>query len=167
MEKQTFALVKVLKQFRVYILNSEIVAEVLYPVVKVASQQDPVGKRCKWIKILWEYDLQIQPTKSVKGQGLAQLMTKSDLQIFEQQNQINQIGAAIDELRNQPWYQGISYFFEHLSCPDHLNKNQHRGLRLQFVKYCFIHGELGWKNYYGVILRRDSRGSREHYRAVA
>ena len=41
----------------------------------IITQPDPEGKREKWIAVLLEYDLEIKPTKLVKGQGLANLMT--------------------------------------------------------------------------------------------
>ena len=76
MEKQAFALVKALKDFRVYILHSHIIAFVPNSVVKDILRQDPDGKRGKWIVVILEYDLEIKPTKLIKGQGLAILMAK-------------------------------------------------------------------------------------------
>jgi hypothetical protein len=32
------------------------------------------GKRGKWIATILEYDIEIKPTKLIKGQGLAKLM---------------------------------------------------------------------------------------------
>ena len=49
MEKQAYALVKALKDFRVYILHSYIIAFVPHIVVKDILSQDPDGKRGKWI----------------------------------------------------------------------------------------------------------------------
>ena len=74
MEKQAYALVKGLKDFRVYILHSHIIALVPHIVVKDILSQDPDGKRGKWIAVILEYDLEIKPTKLIKGQGLTQLM---------------------------------------------------------------------------------------------
>ena len=71
MEKQAFALVKALKDFRVYILHSHIISFVPNLVVKDILTQDPDGKRGKWIAVILEYDLEIKPTKLIKGQGLA------------------------------------------------------------------------------------------------
>ena len=68
MEKQAFALVKALKYFRVYILHSHIIAFVPKLVVKDILTQDPDGKRGKWIVVILEYDLEIKPTKLIKGQ---------------------------------------------------------------------------------------------------
>ena len=41
----------------------------------ILTQADPNGKRGKWISNLLKYDIEIKPTKLVKGQGLAKLMT--------------------------------------------------------------------------------------------
>ena len=68
MEKQAFALVKALKDFRVYILHSHIISFVPNLVVKDILTQDPDGKRDKWIALILDYDLEIKPTKLIKGQ---------------------------------------------------------------------------------------------------
>ena len=76
LEKQVYALVKSLKAFRTYILHSEIVAYVPNSDVKdVLVQSDVEGKRGKWITKIQEYDLDIKPTKLVKGIRLAKLLT--------------------------------------------------------------------------------------------
>ena len=55
-----------------YILHSHIIAYVPRNVVKnILTQPNPEGKRAKWIVVLLENDLEIKPTKLVKGQGLA------------------------------------------------------------------------------------------------
>jgi hypothetical protein len=40
----------------------------------ILTHPNPEGKRAKWIVVLLEYDLEIKPTKLIKGQGLANLM---------------------------------------------------------------------------------------------
>jgi hypothetical protein len=68
MEKQAYALVKALKEFKVYILHSHTTAYVRSRSVKdILTQPDPEGKREKWIAVLLEYDLEINPTKLIKG----------------------------------------------------------------------------------------------------
>ena len=52
MEKQAYALVKALKDFRVYILHSHTIAYVPNIVVKDILSQDPDGKRGKWIVVI-------------------------------------------------------------------------------------------------------------------
>jgi hypothetical protein len=51
----------------------------LTPVVKdVLSQQDFLGTRGKWVLKIQEYNLEIKPTKIIKGQGLAKMLTESN-----------------------------------------------------------------------------------------
>jgi len=77
LEKKVYALVQAVKEFMIYILHSHTNAFVPSNMVKdILTQPDLEGKRGKWIAVLLEYDLEIRPTKLVKGQGLAKLMTQ-------------------------------------------------------------------------------------------
>ena len=68
MEKQAFALIKAIKDFRIYILYSHVIAYVPNSVVKDILTQDGIeGKRGKWIATILEYDIEIKPTKLIKG----------------------------------------------------------------------------------------------------
>ena len=72
-----------MKKFRVYILHSHIISHVPISVVKdILTQPDPEGRRGKWIAVLLEYDLDINPTKPIKGQGLAKLMAQSNYDLL-------------------------------------------------------------------------------------
>ena len=63
MEKQAFALVKAIKDFRVYILYSHIVVYAPNSVVKdILTQEGLDGKREKWIATILEYDIEIKPS---------------------------------------------------------------------------------------------------------
>ena len=76
-EKQVYALIKSLKAFRFYILHSKVLAYVPLATVKdVLTQPDIDGNKSKWISKLIEFDIEVKPTKLVKGQGLAKLMAK-------------------------------------------------------------------------------------------
>jgi hypothetical protein len=78
-EKQSYALVKSLMYFRVYVLHSKIVAYVLSSTIKeVLNQHDTDGKRGKWNAKIQEYDLEIKPTKMIKVQGLEKLLAESN-----------------------------------------------------------------------------------------
>eukprot|EP00253_Pinus_taeda_P010029 PITA_10029 len=93
-DKQALALIKALKDFRVYILNSHVLAYVPNAAVKdVLVQTEPEGRRGKWIAALLEYDVEIKPTKLIKGQGLAKLMAETNLHVLD----INLIAALSDE----------------------------------------------------------------------
>ena len=75
LEKQAYSLVKALKFFRIYVLHSKVIAYVPNAAIKdVLTQLDSEGKRGKWIAKIMEYDVDIKPTKLVKGQGLAKLL---------------------------------------------------------------------------------------------
>jgi len=94
MEKHALALVKYIKDFRVYILYSHIIAYVPNSVVKdILTQNGPEGKRGKWIATILEYKIEIKPTKLIKCQGLAKLMAEISCQALD----INFIGALEDQ----------------------------------------------------------------------
>jgi hypothetical protein len=79
MEKQAYALMKALKAFRVYVLHSKETAYVPSTSMKdILIQPDVDGRRGKWIAKILEFDLEIKPTKLVKGQGLAKLLAESN-----------------------------------------------------------------------------------------
>jgi hypothetical protein len=70
-------LVKALKSFKVYVLQSKITAYVPSSAVKeILVQLDFEGNKGKWITKILEYDLTIKPTQLIKGQGLAKLMAE-------------------------------------------------------------------------------------------
>ena len=122
MEKKAFALVKAIKEFRVYILYSHIIAYVPNSVVKdILTQGGPHGKRGKWIATILEYDIEIRPTKLIKGQGLAKLMAESNCQTLD----INFIAQIDNEEEmatplisqafiESPWYVDIIYVLQNL-----------------------------------------------------
>jgi len=57
MEKQVYALVKAIKDFRVYILYSHVIAYVPHATVKdILTQEGLESKRGKWIASILEYD---------------------------------------------------------------------------------------------------------------
>jgi hypothetical protein len=67
-EKQAYALVKSLKEFRMYILHSHVIAYVPNNSVKdILTHPNPDGRRGKWIAAMLEHDLEINPTKLIKG----------------------------------------------------------------------------------------------------
>ncbi|GLJ40917.1 hypothetical protein SUGI_0846500 [Cryptomeria japonica] len=67
MEKKAYALVKVVKAFRPYLVNANIIAYVPHAVVKdILSQSEVIGKRCRWINRIQEIDLEIKITKLAK-----------------------------------------------------------------------------------------------------
>jgi hypothetical protein len=95
-EKKAYALIKSLKSFRIYILHAKFVAYVPSASVKdVLTQPDIDVKRDKWITKLIEFDIEVKPTKLVKGQGLAKLLTEENCDLLD----INFIGESSASLQ--------------------------------------------------------------------
>eukprot|EP00253_Pinus_taeda_P028811 PITA_28811 len=160
-EKQELALVKALKDFCVYILHSHILAYVPNAAVKdILVQADPEGRKGKWIAALLEYDVDIKPTKLIKGQGLAKIMAETNLQVLD----INLIAAMSDEdeenpsvqvsemFLSSPWYADILYVLQHLSSPPGMPRNRSRTLKLKAAKFCILDSTLFWKDPGGMLL---------------
>eukprot|EP00253_Pinus_taeda_P026614 PITA_26614 len=112
-EKQALALIKALKYFRVYILHSHVLAYVPSAAVKdVLVQTELEGRRGKWIAALLEYDVEIKPTKLIKGQGLAKLMAETNLHALD----INLIAALSDGEEENPAVQVSDIFISSPCC---------------------------------------------------
>ena len=70
---------KALKSLRVYVLHSKVTAYIPSASVKdILVQPDVDGRRGRWIPKILEFDLEIKPTKLVKGKGLAKLLDESN-----------------------------------------------------------------------------------------
>lgn len=129
-------------------------------VVKYILSQDLDGKRGKWIVVILEYDLEIKPTKLIKGQGLAQLMAESNLGALD----INMV-VALDEqqglpdptveekFQSSPWYYDILYVLTHLNAPPELSKTKARFLKIKARNYCILNKFLYWKSTNGLLLK--------------
>ena len=72
-----------MKTFRIYILHAKVLAYVPSATVKdVLTHPDIDGRRAKWTTKIIEFDIEVNPTKLVKGQGLAKLMSKENCDLF-------------------------------------------------------------------------------------
>ena len=68
LEKHAYAMVKSLKAFRTYVFHSKIIAYVPSSSVKdILVQPDSDGRRGKWLAKIQEFDLEVKPTKIIKG----------------------------------------------------------------------------------------------------
>eukprot|EP00253_Pinus_taeda_P035812 PITA_35812 len=160
-EKQALALVKALKDFRVYILHSHILAYVPNAAVKyVLVKTDLEGRRGKWIAALLEYDVEIKPPKLVKGQGLAKLMAESnlhplDINLIVALSNEDEEGSSIQVFEMfslSPWYSYIIYVLKNFSPPPGMTRNKARTLKLKAAKFCILNSTLYWKDPGGVLL---------------
>jgi hypothetical protein len=149
-EKHAYALVKALKSFRVYVLQSNITAYVPSSAVKeMLVQPDCEGKRGKWITKILEYDLTIKPTQLIKGKGLAKLMTESnckEIGLYHLSDKTQDSSVQIEETNSQvnikyvssSWYKDIVFFLLNFQSPLELDKSKLSSLKLRVVKYCIV-----------------------------
>jgi hypothetical protein len=167
MEKQAYAMVKVLKAFRTYVLHSKVVAYVPISSVKdILVQSDSDGKRGRWLAKIQEFDLEIKPTRLVKGQGLAKLLAESNfralgingLQGCEECMDTNELDEQLTAIRikekvaSLDWYKDIVSYPLTLKCPSDLSQSKARTLKLHAVKYCISESQLYWKDPLGFLL---------------
>ena len=143
-------------------MQSHIIAFVPNSVVKdILTQPDPNGRRGRWIVVLLEYDLEIKPTKLIKGMGLAKLMAQPNLgslginfidEVSDQSEKEEVILQISEIFSNSPWYQDIVYVLQHLQVPPDLAKDKARHIKLKAVKFCIIERSLYWKYLRGILL---------------
>eukprot|EP00253_Pinus_taeda_P034355 PITA_34355 len=152
MEKQAYALVKAIKDFKIYILYSHVIAYVPNAVVKdILTQEGLEGKRGKWIASILEYDIEIKPTKLIKGQGLAKLMSETNFQALDINQLDNEPELATPQISEtflqSPWYADICFVLLNLCAPPGLSRTKKIFLRMKSSKFCVIDGALFWKNH--------------------
>ena len=96
-----------------------------------------------------EYDIDIKPTKLVKGHGLAKILADSNcraLGIYLVENQSMEEGLPVGENNEQIyekyadslWYNNLLYFLLYLQCPPDVTKSEFRSLNLRAMKYVWI-----------------------------
>jgi hypothetical protein len=156
---------KLSKISEVYILQSKVIAYVPATVVKeILIQPDIDGRRSRWIAKILEFDLEIKPTKLVKGQGLSKLLAESNCKNlgvnFINACSENQQGEVVNEdpqsgpsLAGCTWYEDVIFFLQELRPPDGMARSKARDLKLKEIKYCLIDQVLYWKDPIGVLLR--------------
>ena len=107
-----------------------------------------------------EYDLDIKPTKLIKGRGLAKLMAESNFHALD----INLIAAMLDGedggsliqvsemFLKSPWYSDIVYVLHDLSPPPGMSRSKGRSLKLNSAKFYILDSALYWKDLRGFLL---------------
>jgi len=158
MEKQSYALVKSLNHFKSYVGYSRIVSFTPHPTAKdILSQHDCLGTSGKWVSKIQECDLEIKPTKIIKGQVLANLITKcNEEEIGLKDEHCNMVSVVTHVLEKQDWYKDMVFYLRHLTSPSHLPEHKRISLRLKASNYSFIdqgYQGMGWRSPDGVIPR--------------
>ena len=136
-------MVKALKAFRVCVLHSKVTAYVHSAYVKdILIQPDIDGRRGKWIAKILEFDMEIKPTRLIKGQGLAKLLAESNCKALgisfinacsenQQAESSNKSSQGDLSLAECTWYRDILYFLQDLKPPNGMGKSKARALKLK------------------------------------
>jgi hypothetical protein len=64
-----------------------------------------LGACGKWVSRIQEYDLEIRPTKLIKGQGLAKLLAEGNEKFLD-------INVVLEDLEKNEWYNDIIYYLK-------------------------------------------------------
>ena len=76
---QEYAVFKVVKQFRPYILKNRTKVIVPHPTIRSLFVQKELGeRRGNWVTALHGYDLEFKPDTIIKGQGLCKLFVENN-----------------------------------------------------------------------------------------
>jgi hypothetical protein len=160
-------MVKALKDFRTYVLHSKIISYVPTNAIKdILVQLDSDGRRGRWLAKIQYFDIEVKPTKLVKGQGLARMLVESnfralginnlgshdsllDIKEIDDQEPMIQIE---DKFSSSTWYHDIVTYLLTLQCPNNMTPPKARTLKLHAIKYCIIDGKLYWKYPLGFLL---------------
>jgi hypothetical protein len=168
-EKQDYALIKALKSFKIYILHSKVIAYVPSSSVKdVLTQSDIDGKRARWIEKMIEFNIEVNPTKLVKGQGLTKLLAEENHKLLDinfiaeiSGNSQTDLAAegqhdsqqVVEHLSSCEWCVGIIHFLQKLEVPPELSLTQAQALKLRAIKFCIYNNQLYWRDPASLLLR--------------
>jgi len=141
-DKQAYAMFKAIKHFRLYMLKSK--TNVIVPFLAVRNllfQKDLGEKRAKWVTALQEYDLEIKPSKIVRGQGLCKLvaegndeaMQAKDVKKVELEEGILQSTVNVIEQNQDSWYSDLRQLLDTRIPHEGLDPKQKRALRLKSI----------------------------------
>ena len=150
-DKQAFAVFKVVNHFHPYLLRSH--TKIIVPHTAVRAlliQKEPGDWRGNWLTTLQEYDLEIKLAKLVKAQGLCKHMEEAqDTKMKQEQGWENGVDMLQSEVLYMPtstnsWYNDLKYYLTHGSSLNHLDARKKRALRLKSSQYQLVDGVLFW-----------------------
>lgn len=87
----------------------------------IFTQQDVVvNNQATWVSKVQEFDIDIKPSKLVRGQGLYKL-------ILENKEEEAYPNCLLVGLKDE-WFLDIAYFLTYGQCPDHLKGKDQRNI---------------------------------------
>lgn len=103
-----------------------------------------------------EYDIEIKPTKLIKGQGLAKIITKTNFQALDINELDNEQKMATPQINQSflqsSWYADIIYILLNLQAPSGLSRTKKRFIKMKSLKFRILDGSLFRKNHEGILL---------------
>lgn len=143
-----------MKDFRVYVLHSNILAYVLTIVLKdILVKRYNDGKRCTWMVKIQEYDMEVNPTKLVKGQGFVIILSQSNFHALginllteeDEEGAHPMIKIVVQKIHikyeTYGWYQNVIHYLTFLRCPAKTKKSKYQALRAQAHKFVISNGK--------------------------
>jgi hypothetical protein len=147
--------------------HSKIIAYVPTNAIKdILVQPDGDGRRGRWLDKIQEFDLEVKPTKLVKGQGLARLLAESNFIVLGMNNfeshdslldieEIDDHGSIIhieENFSSSSWFNDIVTYLLTLQCSSDMTHSKARNLKLHAINYFIIEDKLYWKDPLGFLL---------------
>ena len=108
--------------------------------IKSILTQQEVGcnNRGVWIEKVQEYDIEIKPTKLVRGNALCKALVE------DQQSKEEDTPKVFMVSLQDPWFSNITYFLTYGECPNGLAIKKRRDLKIKALKYV-IHDDVLYK----------------------
>lgn len=119
---------------------------------KLLIQKELGEKRANWVTTLQEYNLEIKPTKIVRGQCFCRLITRiNDTSVDEPTCNIDQV-IEVPPIDIESQYADLIFYLKNGNAPSELDFKRKRALRLKFNQYQLINGVFLIKNYDSIFL---------------
>jgi hypothetical protein len=107
-----------------------------------------------------EYDLEIKPTKLIKGQGLEKLMAQLNCDVLGinfivdllENPQEETVPRVSHKFIDYPWYSYSIHMLINLQAPSWLRKSKAIFLKLKAAKFCILDNSLYWKDPGGIFM---------------
>lgn len=124
------------------------------------TQNDPEGRRGKWIAAMLKYDLEIRTKNLIRGQGLAKLMEDSNLHSLDvnfivalsEEQDVETLLEVVEIFSLSPWYADIIHVLQHLNPLPGFSSSKDISLKLKALEYYILNGFFYCKYPGGVLL---------------
>ena len=149
-DKKSYAVFKVVKQFRLYILMNHTKVIVPHLAVRSLFVQKELGEiRSNSVTSLQEHDLEFKPATIVKGKWLYKMMAESqdsEDNSWDNEVELHMVDVCPLFIAPESWYRDLVHYLQEGYLPEHWNPKQRRELQLKSTIYQIIDGVLVRKN---------------------